>query len=188
MDIFYNAVVPNYDMIVMMGPKWHTEYRELDANYRFAGWTLDLMAFFLEQLVHDEFPMFCTEEKLRLFEKMLRIQYMGGETLEERRNIVNMFFSGLVKMSKSTIQNAISQYASGKGDVKWEGDTLVIEVDSSDGTKIEMQILHSFINRIIPAHIQYEFRIYASVPVCVSHDVSMWRALFDMCATDLYNG
>lgn len=44
MDIFCNGQ-NGYEEIANYGPRWWTEYREMDANYRFAGWTLNLMAY-----------------------------------------------------------------------------------------------------------------------------------------------
>ena len=73
MEIFHNRDRPNYEEVVSYGPKWWTEYREMDANYRFAGWTLDLMAYFLEQTVKNQFPSQADERTIAMFERMRKL-------------------------------------------------------------------------------------------------------------------
>ena len=69
MEIFGNRWRPNYDEIVSYGPRWLTEYREMDANYRYAGWTLDLMACWLERIVNNDFPAYADEETIGMWER-----------------------------------------------------------------------------------------------------------------------
>ena len=38
MEVFNNQQRSGYEEIVSYGPKWWAEFREMDANYRFAGW------------------------------------------------------------------------------------------------------------------------------------------------------
>ena len=40
-----------YEEVKSYGPSWWPEYREMNAVYKYAGWTLDLMAHFLEKLI-----------------------------------------------------------------------------------------------------------------------------------------
>ena len=53
MEIFYNSSSPGYEEIVSYGPKWWTEYREMNAVYMFEGWLLDILAKKMEQEVKN---------------------------------------------------------------------------------------------------------------------------------------
>ena len=86
MEVFNNQQRSGYEEIVSYGPKWWTEFREMDANYRFAGWTLDLMAYWLERVVNNQFPANADERTITtVFEPALGIEPEPDETLEERR-------------------------------------------------------------------------------------------------------
>lgn len=75
MEVFNNQQRSGYEEIVSYGPKWWTEFREMDANYRFAGWTLDLMAYWLERVVNNQFPANADERTITtIFEPALGIE------------------------------------------------------------------------------------------------------------------
>ncbi|MDO4650431.1 MAG: hypothetical protein Q4B26_17470, partial [Eubacteriales bacterium] len=74
MEIFHNRDRSGYEEIVSYGPRWWTEYLEMDANYRFAGWTLDLMAHFLERIIKNQYPLNADEQTIELLEKLLHIE------------------------------------------------------------------------------------------------------------------
>ena len=183
MEIFYNAVDPNYDQIVEMGPKWWTEYREMDANYRYAGWTLDLMAYFLEKLIQNEFPTYCDEETLTIFENVLQIEYDTEMTLEERRRVVSAYWSGNGKMSKTTIEGIVSSYTGQDADIRWEDETLVIDFDNTDTAMVSMSMLQRILRRRMPAHIDYSIRCVATAHVGIAASKLYWPVHFEQVGT-----
>ena len=67
MNIFHNDSRSGYEEIVSYGPKWLTEYKEMDAVYQYAGWTLDLMASFLEQIIRNRFPAQAVRSNIKDF-------------------------------------------------------------------------------------------------------------------------
>ena len=107
MEVFFNRQRPGYDEIKSYGPRWWTEYREMDAVYRFAGWTLDLMAYWLERLVNNQFPATADEHAIEMFEDVLGIDPEPGATLEDRRRTVGAYYSGNSKLSESVIKQII---------------------------------------------------------------------------------
>ena len=115
MEIFNNQQRSGYEEIVSYGPKWWTEFREMDANYRFAGWTLDLMAYWLERVVNNQFPANADERTITtVFEPALRIEPEPDETLEERRKTAAAYWSGTGKLSKTVIQSIIKAYTAAR--------------------------------------------------------------------------
>ena len=84
MEVFNNQQRSGYEEIVSYGPKWWTEFREMDANYRFAGWTLDLMAHWLERVVNNQFPANADERTITtVFEPALGIEPEPDETAKD---------------------------------------------------------------------------------------------------------
>lgn len=183
MEIFYNRVDPNYVQIVEMGPRWWTEYREMDANYKYAGWTLDLMAYFLEKIVNNEFPSTCDEDTLKLFERILRIEYDTEMTIEERRRVVSAYWSGNGKMSKTTIERIVSAYTGQEADIRWEDETLIIDFDNTETAMVSMSMLQKILRRRMPAHIEYSIRCVATARVGISPSKLYWPVVFDQVGT-----
>lgn len=155
MEIFCNCMQPNYDQIVSYGPKWWTEYREMDANYRFAGWTLDLMAYWLEKIIQNQFPAIADENTIRILERILGIEYDPDATLEERRKIVAIYYSGTGKLSKSVIQSTVKFYTGCDCDIFWDGTVFRIDVLGEKGPQFINDKILKFIRRRMPAHISY---------------------------------
>lgn len=155
MEIFYNRERPGYDEIVSYGPEWWTEYREMDANYQFAGWTLDLMAEFLERIVNNQFPAHADEATIRMYERLMNIEYDSEATLEERRNVISAYYSGTGKMSKSLIKDIIKKYSGLESDVYWQGDILQISIMNSFFVPVSIHMIDKILARRMPAHIAY---------------------------------
>ena len=162
MEIFYNRMEPNYNQVVEMGPKWWTEYLEMDANYRFAGWTLDLMAFWLEQIVRNQFPEHCDETTLRMYEKILRIEVDSDATIEDRRAEVMAYFYGTQKICMSTIQEIVMAYTGKASTIYWDKTKLMVYVLSTEDSEYRSQKLSNYLRKRIPAHLDYALKFYVS--------------------------
>lgn len=155
MIVFNNRERPNCYQIKEMGPEWLAEFLEMDTNYRYAGWTLDLMAYWLDQIVLNEFPRYCDEETLRMYERILRIEYNGEVSLDDRRNTVMAYWGGIGKFNKTAIQQIIRNSSGAEASVIWKGQTLYISYDNTDVKReVEKQII-KVIGRRIPAHIAW---------------------------------
>ena len=183
MEIFYNNVRPNYEEIVSYGPKWWTEYREMDANYRFAGWTLDLMAHFLERTIKNQFPMQADEKTIAMFERLLRIEYDSDMTLEERRRTVAAYYSGTGHLSRSVILQLIKAYTGHDGEVYWDGLRLCIAFNNNSNHKISMGILQKILDRRMPAHIDYRTMCTCRVVLGIKAGRTPWKVFFTETGT-----
>lgn len=183
MIVFNNRDRPNYEQVVEMGPRWLNEYREMNANYRFAGWTLDLMAYFLEQLVLNEFPMYCDEKSLRMYEKIFAIEYDEEVSTDERRRTVMAYWSGVGKINKTAIVNMVSQYTGAIADVSWNGETLVIDFDNTDTKAVSIGMLQKMLRRRMPAHIDYRLRCVCSVGILIKSHKDLWKTIFEITGT-----
>lgn len=165
MEIFCNRERPNYEEIVSYGPRWLTEYREMDANYKYAGWTLDLMAYWLERIINNEFPAYADEKTIVMWERVLRIERDPAMSLEERRRIVEAYLAGPGKMSRSTIKALAVAYTGQECAVYWVGERLRVQFDSGEGVTISVATLRKILRRRLPAHISYVVNERVIIPL-----------------------
>ena len=153
MEVFNNQQRSGYEEIVSYGPKWWTEFREMDANYRFAGWTLDLMAHWLERVVNNQFPANADERTITtVFEPALGIEPEPDETLEERRKTVAAYWSGTGKLSKTVIQSIIKAYTGCESEL-WQ-----IRIFCDEDGQFSQRKIHNIISRRYPVHLSFTIR------------------------------
>jgi len=183
MEIFDNREYSNYEQIVEMGPSWLTDFREMDANYQYAGWTLDLAAYFLEMLINNEFPEHCDEATLAKFERILRIEYDNEMSLEERRRTVSAFWAGNGKLNKTAIEGIVKSYTGQDAAISWSDQTLVIDFDNTETAVVAMSMLQRILERRMPAHIDYQIRCMAVAYVGVSASTDCQKVVFPITGT-----
>lgn len=160
MKIFHNDDRPNYLEVISYGPKWLTEFREMDANYQYAGWTLDLMAYWLEQIIRNTFPLHADEETISKFEKFLGIEFDPEATLEERRKVVAVYYYfGFRKLSRTSIIDLIKDYTGCGSDVLYDGNAFTIVVDGNGVAVLVDDKILNIITRRMPAHLGYSVQI-----------------------------
>ena len=159
MEVFNNQQRSGYEEIVSYGPKWWAEFREMDANYRFAGWTLDLMAYWLERVVNNQFPANADERTITtVFEPALGIEPEPDETLEERRKTAAAYWSGTGKLSKTVIQSIIKAYTGCESELWWNGIKLQIRIFCDEDERFSQRKIHNIISRRYPAHLSFAIR------------------------------
>jgi hypothetical protein len=158
MEIFNNRQRSGYEEIVSYGPHWLTEYREMDAVYQFAGWTLDLMAYWLERTVNNQFPTQADEQAIKIFEQVLNLEPDPEDTLEERRRTVAAYYSGTGKLSRSTIQSMIQTYSGCNSELWWNALTLQIRIFCDEDGKFSQKKIYDILSRRMPAHIGFSVR------------------------------
>lgn len=159
MEIFYNSSTSGYEEISGSGPKWWTEYREMDAVYMFEGWLLDVMAKKMEQEVKNIFPSQADYPSLAEYEKMLCIEQDEGITIDERRRVVQAYYSGTGKLSKSVIQSIVRTYGECDSELWWnDRSCLNIRIFCNDGKLFSNKRIYQIIERRFPAHLLFVVR------------------------------
>lgn len=174
MEIF-NSGRTGYEEIVSYGPKWWTEYQEMDAVYRYEGWCLDLMYHLMDRLVKNLFPTQADKDAIEVFERILKIEYDSDMTLEVRRRVVSAYYSGAGHLSRSVILALVKAYTGHDGRVEWDGYTLVVSFNNDDGEYISIGLLQKTIYRRIPAHIGFRTRCIATVVLGINTSINTWK-------------
>lgn len=157
MMVFNNQQQTGYEEIVSYGPRFYLQIKEMDAIYRFAGWTVDCMAADLEQMIALQFIMNMSAEQLVFYEQLFKID-PDNFSLDERRRQVYTFIYGDGKISGSKISALIKVIY---------GDDAVAVVNVVMGERLEIRILVTsapdaahmqlvnYLNRFLPAHVKY---------------------------------
>lgn len=159
MEIFYKGESSEYEEIVKCGPNWWTEYLEMNAVYQFEGWTLDLMISWLNRMVSNQFPMHADEATIKFFEQLMMINPEPEESLEQRRETVFTYYSGINKLSKSVIQSIIKIHTGCNSELWWEEKTLCIRILCGSDRAYSVAKIVNAIERRLPAHIAIYIRI-----------------------------
>lgn len=158
MEIFNNQMRSGYEEIVSYGPRWWTEYREMDAVYRFEGWLLDLMAVFLEKTVNNQFPSQADAEALAMYERILNLMPDESATLEERRREVAAYYSGTGKLSRTVLKNLIRNYTGCESEMWWDASNLHIRVFMVEEKPFSSKKIYNIISRRMPAYLEFLIR------------------------------
>lgn len=159
MEIFYKGESSEYEEIVKCGPNWWTEYLEMNAVYQFEGWTLDLMISWLNRMVSNQFPMHADEATIRFFEQLMMINPEPGESLEQRRENVFTYYSGINRLSKSVIQSIMQIYTACNSEVWWENQSLHIRILCNGDRAYSIAKIVNAVERRLPAHLLFVIHI-----------------------------
>lgn len=162
-DYFHNHDRPNYYEVSSYGPSWWLEWVEMDANYRYAGWTLDLMAYWMDRVVSNQFPMHADQETIEKLEKLFCIDVDYSMTLEERRRIVAAYYFYVGHLSRTAIKEIIRTCTDCESDVRWGGeDNNILKVDILQQKKDVLAAsdrAYAILYRRKPAHIAMDVRV-----------------------------
>lgn len=164
MEVFYNLSLPGYEEIVSYGPRWWTEFKEMDAVYMFEGWLLDILAKKMEQEVRNLFPAQADNMSLIDYEKMLGIEHDPNMSVEERMKNVRTYYSGSGHLSRSVIIQIAKTYTGFDVNVFWENGNLYIEFNNADNIFSSIESFQRAVERRMPAHLAHIYRVRRSVP------------------------
>lgn len=157
MKIFYNDLRSGYEEVSSYGPSYWLEYKEMDAVYRLAGWTLDLMAHFLERMIGNQFVQYADEKTLSMFDQVLGLQ-ADNLTVEERRRAIAAALLGYGKLSAEDIIAIVRAYTGSDCTLNWDGTELKLIIDNTE-VGISYPGLIEILSNRLPAHIYYSLRI-----------------------------
>ena len=155
-DVFYNRQRSSYEELRTYMPVFWNAIRELDANSRFAGYTLDHAADEMEQFVKNWFFDTMDEATLALYEDFLNITGMEDKTLQERRALVKATWIGGQKINRPKIKALIRAYFDCDSEVHFT-HRLIIKPGISLDMDIEDPGINKIIAPMIPAHIATDY-------------------------------
>jgi len=153
--VFYNQQRSGYEELVSYGPYFYKEILEMDANYQFAGKTLDIMAEGLESIVANQFIDFADEEMIRRMERWLNVEVDPSRSLADRRKKLKLVWNGGEKLTGSFIKSLVRSYTGCDDDpsVKMTTFLSICAYVSSENT-VYISDLEEQLEKMKPAHIK----------------------------------
>lgn len=169
-EIFWNRQRSGYEEIMSYTPGYYKEIKEMDANFRFAGWTTDLMALGLEKLMSEQIIPECSIAMLGRLESFFG-QNGAGLTEQERRKNLIVLMTGYGKMSAQKIQEIVKTYLGCECQVYWTGQQLQIRLAYISGIETKLDAVTKIFSDRIPAHISY---LVSAADVLISMEAPTW--------------
>lgn len=167
-DIFYNRERTGYEELTSYLPLYWKSILEMDANNKFAGYTLDRSAGDMEQLILDQFIETCGEKMLIRFEHFLKIYDTSGKSLDERKSYAKAKWIGSVKMTGTRIQAIIKAYCGCESTVALTDKELIISMIFNGNPLEYMPNVRSLLrNSTIPIHLAILYEGDAKIDFCV---------------------
>lgn len=158
MLVFNNQQRTGYEEIVSYAPHFYPQIKEMDAIYRFAGWTCDLMATDLEKLVAMQFIKYMDDELLARYESFIGIDRDYSKTLEERKTISLAKSNSSGKISKSKIQSIVNSFVECDCRVSLDDSDIVVDMMFRDNPAKYMNYIREILQKEIPAHMKILYR------------------------------
>lgn len=174
--VFYNQERSGYEELVSYGPYFYKDILEMDANYKFAGKTLDVMAEGLESIISNQFISSADESTILRMERWLGIDTDFSRTLEDRKKKVQLVWNGGEKLSGSFIKNLVRSYTGCDDDPAVKMTTyLSINACISANKSVYISDLVEQLEKMKPAHIRMVLSLinYSKIKIGrkVSHKV-----------------
>ena len=167
MLVFNNQQRSGYEEIASYSPRFYRSIKEMDAVFRFAGFTLDLMAEDLESTVSNQFVEYMDEESFSRYEVFLGVKKDINKTLEERKAYVNALLVGSGKISKDKIVAIVNQFVDCACDVSLDGSELFINMTFSDDPGKYMDDIRNLIRDKVPLHIEIVYHGSVDIDIVV---------------------
>lgn len=174
--VFYNQERSGYEELVSYGPYFYKDILEMDANYKFAGKTLDVMAEGLESIISNQFISSADESTILRMERWLGIDTDFSRTLEERKKKVQLVWNDGEKLNGSFIKNLVRSYTGCDDDPAVKMTTyLSINAYISANKSVYISDLVEQLEKMKPAHIRMVLSLinYSKIKIGrkVSHKV-----------------
>lgn len=157
--VFRNQERSGYEELVSYGPHFYKDILEMDANYRFAGKTLDTMAQGLEDLISNQFIDYANEGTILRLEKWLGIETDFSKSLEERRKKVKLAWNGGEKFNATLIKRMIRSHTGCANPTVRMTTYLSIDSGVSPEESIYMSDLIEQFEKMKPAHVRMNISI-----------------------------
>ncbi len=158
--VFDNFEESGYEEISGYSPAFYKQIKEMDANFKFAGWCTDLMKTKLEEVVDNLFAASMNEDAISRVEQWLYLHANSDYDLETRRKMLGAVMTGTGKFGRQKIIDIVQTYTGVTPTMTFD-HMLTIHADITDANTEEVNDMYSEIKKKIPGHIL--FVIYLDV-------------------------
>lgn len=134
-------------------PHFLHEVVELQETFRPIDYEIDILFPYIESLYAEAVITYCSEERIRQWEKDLHITPMG--TVEERRYFIKAMLRGGGKLNEAKIKSVVDAFTDG-GDARvlFEDSTIIVQVLPPNGGEVyRFPDIERALKPLIPAHL-----------------------------------
>lgn len=180
-DYYNNLEVPGEKELTSYLPRFWREILEMQANNKFAGYTLDRIGMDIDQLVKDRFFDSCSLDKLCDYERFLKIYNTEGISIEDRRSMVKMRWNSAGKMTGRKIKAIVKEFCGCDCKVAFGSSQMVIDMIFRDDPSSYMPMIRDTIqNSTIPGHIGLVFKGNVDLNI-----IFLWRNEVEVAKLEL---
>ncbi len=158
MIVFNNQQRSGYEEIASYSPRYYINIKEMDAVFRLAGWSVDLMAQDMEDMVAFQFLKYMDEEALTRYEAFLGIRKDPNKTAEERKAYINALLMSSGKLSADKLKAIIKQFVDCECSIELSGVELYINMVFKDNPSTYMGDIRNLVKGKVPAHLKIIYR------------------------------
>ena len=186
-DVFYNRERSGYEEITSYMPRFWREIREMDANNRFAGRTLDDAATAMENFVRNWFFDTMDEATLTDYENFLGLTGFGIRSIQDRRNLVKAVWIAGQKMSRPRIKALVRAYLGCDSEVHFTHILTINPLVTDPESTLYIWELLDILHAQVPAHISWE--LITAIAYGGGANISVvsvrhWIYPFELCGTN----
>ena len=185
-DVFRNRLRSNYEEIKSYIPRYWNEILEMDANNRFAGFTIDKAAGDLEQFVKNWFFDTMDEATLTEYENFLGLTGFGIRNIQDRRNLVKATWIGGIKMSRPRIKALIKAYLGCDSEVHFTHELSVQPIVNDSEATLYLGELQDILYAQIPAHLMWDLVTIINYGggANIASSIRHWSYPHELCGTN----
>ncbi len=152
---FNNFLQTGYEEMKGWTPSYYQEIKEADANLRFAGNLVDLMAQSIEDWCQNMFIDTMDEEALARMETFYYMEENASRPINDRKRLLKAAQLGSGKIDRDRIGRMVENYIGLYPTFDFSTHKFKIGVKAADDFTLVPNDLMNFIRKNIPAHISF---------------------------------
>jgi len=166
---FNNFQQTGYEEMKAWTPSYYQEIKEADANLRFAGKTVGLMAQALEDWCLNQFIDTMDEEAVSRMETFYYMEQNASRPMRDRKRLLKAAQLGSGKIDRDRIGRMVEQYIGIYPTFDFHTAKFEINVEAADDFTLIPNDLMNFLRKNMPAHIDFVL-IFGNIIEIIWHD------------------
>lgn len=160
-------------------PHFLQEVREFQAVFPPIDDEINILYPYIESIFAEAIIMYCSEERIREWEKNLHIIPTG--TLEERRYYIKALLRGSGKLNEAKIKSVVDAFTGGDAIVTLENSTIVVKVlPPENGEVYRFPDVERALKPLVPAHLGLSVIRFYSVWKDISTNFADWATVAEL--------
>lgn len=154
MSVFNNDYRSGFEELKRYYPNYYSKIKEMDANLKFAGSTLDMMANGLEEIVKNRFIATASEEVIKRLEAFYNIKPDERRSLADRRKLlIAISNSADQHFGRREIKAVVLSFVNAAIDVMFVNSMITVNINRDIEDSFLLTDCHNTLLDMMPAHL-----------------------------------